>query len=520
MAGELRYDGKVGEGALTLYAVLVNDATGARWNTSGSPAWDAATLNITNQANHAIALVESPILYWAGDFPAGIAAGLLVNVYICEQSGASAAVATDIVLARRMCLTLGGGAVCWDPVDVATIKGSAITMAGGTVSIGLFVGNAGANIAVDANGKVTYSNAAPPTVQAIRGEMETSGGILSNTYSAAGSAASSAGQAASSASSAYGTALAAYNIVNHMTYGNSPLLTAVQNIQNNTSCRGVVPTTIPRPTAGTQTYRIELLLYDEIGNMEAPDAPPTVAVVNSAGTSRASRLDSTTMTLVSAGRYRAVYTASSTDDIEELNWTFSATEGGQTRVYAAISNVVVASEDIAALATAQDVADAFTEIKGATWSATNGTLDAIGARAAQIGAATVTWTSPAATGGAFVIFAGDDYLGARALTVAAADYAGPDLTGATAVLRCQTAESYDRAATAAAAEFVATLTVDGTTVTAAVELTAEQTAALATWPPAEHARNYAYQLLAVTAGGRIVTLAAGRMTVRKGITAT
>jgi hypothetical protein len=39
------------------------------------------------------------------------------------------------------------------------------------------------------------------------------------------------------------------------------------------------------------------------------------------------------MALVSTGRYRAIYTASDTDDLEQLVWTFSVVEGGATRVY-------------------------------------------------------------------------------------------------------------------------------------------------------------------------------------------
>jgi len=109
--------------------------------------------------------------------------------------------------------------------------------------------------------------------------------------------------------------------------------TEVTAIQNNTRVVRVVPTVIERPDAGTTTYRIELLLYDAVGNMEAPDSAPTIALVNQGGTDLSARLDSTTMALVSTGRYRAVYTASSTDDLEQLVWTFSVVEGGATRLY-------------------------------------------------------------------------------------------------------------------------------------------------------------------------------------------
>lgn len=102
---------------------------------------------------------------------------------------------------------------------------------------------------------------------------------------------------------------------------------------NNTRCVRSVPQIVERPDSGTTTYRIELFLYDSEGNMEAPDSAPTIALVNQGGTDLSSRLDSTTMSLVSTGKYRSIYTASDTDDLEQLKWEFSVVEGGNTRVY-------------------------------------------------------------------------------------------------------------------------------------------------------------------------------------------
>ena len=125
MSNELKYDGQLGESGLTLYAVLVNDADATRWNTSGTPAWDAPSLNVTNQANHAITMTESPSLHWEGTFPATIAAGLHVVVTICERAGAGAVVSADRVVSKRMCLTLGSGAIAWcNPGDLQAIKGT------------------------------------------------------------------------------------------------------------------------------------------------------------------------------------------------------------------------------------------------------------------------------------------------------------------------------------------------------------------------------------------------------------
>lgn len=111
-------------------------------------------------------------------------------------------------------------------------------------------------------------------------------------------------------------------------------------IQNNTRVVRVVPAVIERPDSGSDTFRIELLLYDSMGNMEAPDAAPTVGVVDESGNSRDVNLDATTMTLVSTGRYRSTYTVASTHDLEQLIFSFSVVEGGNTRVYANASIVV------------------------------------------------------------------------------------------------------------------------------------------------------------------------------------
>lgn len=122
--------------------------------------------------------------------------------------------------------------------------------------------------------------------------------------------------------------------------GNVASSSEVTAIQNNTRVVRVVPEIIERPDSGTTTYRVELFLYDETGNMEAPDSAPTIELVNQSGTDRSSRLDSTTMALVETGRYRAIYTASSGDALEQLVWAFSVVEGGVTRKYGNASLIV------------------------------------------------------------------------------------------------------------------------------------------------------------------------------------
>lgn len=128
--------------------------------------------------------------------------------------------------------------------------------------------------------------------------------------------------------------------LDNISAGAVALESSVTSIQNNTRSSTTVPEVIERPDSGTTTYRIELFLYDEIGNMEAPDSAPTIALVNQSGTDLSSRLDSATMTLVSTGRYRAIYTASVGDTLEQLVWVFSVTEGGATRLIGRTSVIV------------------------------------------------------------------------------------------------------------------------------------------------------------------------------------
>jgi len=126
----------------------------------------------------------------------------------------------------------------------------------------------------------------------------------------------------------------------------------VTSIQNNTRVVRVVPTLIERPDSGTTTYRIELMVYDEVGNMEALVSAPTVALVNQAGTDLSDRLGAATE--VSDGHYRWLYTANVAHTLEQLIWTFSVTEGAVTRVY---GNTSVIVDTTAVDFTASDRAD-------------------------------------------------------------------------------------------------------------------------------------------------------------------
>ena len=116
--------------------------------------------------------------------------------------------------------------------------------------------------------------------------------------------------------------------------------TEATSIQNNTRAVRGVPNDIQRPASGSITRVIELYLYDTAGNMEAPDAAPTLGVVNQAGVDRSANLDVTTMTLVSTGHYKAVYTIASTHSLEQLRFEFTVVELGKTRQYGNTIEVV------------------------------------------------------------------------------------------------------------------------------------------------------------------------------------
>lgn len=111
----------------------------------------------------------------------------------------------------------------------------------------------------------------------------------------------------------------------------------VTAIQNNTRVVRVVPDVIE---LATRTYRIELFLYDTQGAMEAPDAAPTIELVDQDGNDLSARLDSATMTLVETGRYRAIYTSDAAHAAEQLLWAFTVVEGGNTRKYGNRSIIV------------------------------------------------------------------------------------------------------------------------------------------------------------------------------------
>jgi len=149
-------------------------------------------------------------------------------------------------------------------------------------------------------------------------------------------------------------------------------------------------------------------------------------------------------------------------------------------------------------------------------------LDAIKVKTDSIGSGRVTYASTVAEAALATIWAGDDYADADGteFSITVTDYAGPSLTTATAKLRIMDSEQYLSAvagvSTEADLEVAATITIDGTTITLAADLTAAQTAALDTSPPAA-ARNYVYEFICTLANTHVGYRTHGQMTVKKAV---
>ena len=107
--------------------------------------------------------------------------------------------------------------------------------------------------------------------------------------------------------------------------------TQVNSITTNTARgRPVVPDQFCRPRQGDSPilYEVDLNVYTLQGGFETPTEPPTIHARNPAGTSRDALLGSTTMLLISAGRYRMTMTVASDTAAEQVLFDFSWAVGG------------------------------------------------------------------------------------------------------------------------------------------------------------------------------------------------
>lgn len=491
MAGELVYDGQMGESGLTLYVFLDQDDPGTadygkRWNTAGTPAWDAVANLVTHVTDHDVALAESPASSrrYSGDFPATIAAGLHVLVHVMERAGADPALSADRRLASRRCLTLGAGAIRWaDQVDVVAVAGhtdAADDMGG--------LADAIAVVASDVDDIV----AALPAGAAI--------------------------------------------------------IASQGDVQATRTSRFVadVPGVIERPDTDAIDVPIFLTTYSTTGVNEDADALPTITVASFAGVDRSAAL--ATVVKLSTGRYKVLYHITSSHALEGLVFTWVYTSAGHSittsretwvldttvpgfgtedrAALEAIYNKLPSADYLMGASAIDDVgyttvaaALAFAEIKGVGWTPTTGSLKAIGAKASLIGIAAIGWTSPVTPGGTVETFGGADYLAAdnAALPWEIEDYVGPNLNGLAGVLRLQQVALASTSRTAANFEFPITSFAQVLqVVTFSVDVTAAQASALAPSPPAP-ATQYEYQVYAVLANGHHHLVTSGEWTARKGL---
>jgi hypothetical protein len=136
----------------------------------------------------------------------------------------------------------------------------------------------------------------------------------------------------------------------------------IGQIQNNTRTVIALNNELELPATGlTRYFKVVLNNYDTVGNMEEPDAAPTVSVETSDGTSRSLNLGDwdgstfsagTSMVKISDGNYYIFYRLQSTENAnEQLVFNFTIVEGGLTRYIVRTSMVV---EEISSTFTSAD----------------------------------------------------------------------------------------------------------------------------------------------------------------------
>ncbi|NRA76895.1 MAG: hypothetical protein HRU18_01695 [Pseudoalteromonas sp.] len=112
------------------------------------------------------------------------------------------------------------------------------------------------------------------------------------------------------------------------------VISAVSSVQNNTRFVGVVPArmVVPATPATTNTYRVDIRLFDNEGNPEDPDTDQIqVSVANESGTDRTNLLQGYTSGPVNAikdgvGIYYIDVNIADTSALEQLRFTFDYAE--------------------------------------------------------------------------------------------------------------------------------------------------------------------------------------------------
>lgn len=117
------------------------------------------------------------------------------------------------------------------------------------------------------------------------------------------------------------------------------LLTAVQNVQNNTFVAANIPQLLERPDTGSTAVQIAVTFADETGTAKDLDSGnPAVSLVDQDDTDLSGRLG--TWTHPATGKYVVVYTNASTDALAILRWELTGTVNGKLRRYVAMTQLV------------------------------------------------------------------------------------------------------------------------------------------------------------------------------------
>lgn len=125
------------------------------------------------------------------------------------------------------------------------------------------------------------------------------------------------------------------------------------NISNVTRNKTVGNSELILPSSGTQGYLLDLYIYDTDGNMEAPDATPSISGLTGGGGALPGTLGA--VSAVATGHYRATYTVNSSDAEEQLVFQWTYVEGGNSIISPFITRATAASSTPP---TAASIADA------------------------------------------------------------------------------------------------------------------------------------------------------------------
>jgi len=104
----------------------------------------------------------------------------------------------------------------------------------------------------------------------------------------------------------------------------------LDSLQQNTFVRLNVPETIYLPTLGTSDYQIDINIFDNEGNPEAPDEVPEITIVNA---DNVTMVDAVSMTLLDVGQYYYIYALAHDQPYGVTKVSVKIIEGAKTAWY-------------------------------------------------------------------------------------------------------------------------------------------------------------------------------------------